>query len=90
MAIIEKKIWIKYFDAVESGKKKYEVRLNDFDIAEGDTLILREWDKDKRVYTGRKIERVVTYVGKFGLDDLYKFNSEQEIKELGIQVILIE
>jgi len=30
MAIIKKKIWPEYFDAVVSGKKKYELRLNDF------------------------------------------------------------
>lgn len=90
MAIIEKKIWKKYFDAVESGKKKYELRLNDFDIAEGDTLILKEWDRNKKEYTGRKTEKKVTYVGELGFDDIYKFNSEQEVKELGIQVISIE
>jgi len=42
MSIITKKIQPQYFDAVLSGKKKYELRLNDFDINEGDTLILKE------------------------------------------------
>lgn len=57
MAIIEKKIWPRYFELVESGKKRCEVRLADFRIKEGDTLILREWDPKKKEYTGRKIKR---------------------------------
>ncbi len=44
MAIINKKIWPEYFDAITSGKKKYELRLNDFEVNEGDTLVLEEWD----------------------------------------------
>lgn len=40
MAIISKKIWPEYFNAVVLGKKKYELRLNDFEVKEGDLLIL--------------------------------------------------
>ena len=32
------------FELVKSGKKKFELRLADFDIKEGDTLVLKEWD----------------------------------------------
>lgn len=90
MAIVRKKLWKEYFDQVASGKKKYELRLNDFEIAEGDTLILEEWDKEKQEYTGRKIEKLVTRVNKFKLDDLYAFWSKEEIAEKGIQIISIE
>jgi len=38
MAIIKKKIWPEYFELVRSGKKRFEARLADFDIKEGDTL----------------------------------------------------
>ena len=44
MAVIIKKIQQDFFEAIVSGKKKYELRLNDFAIAEGDTLVLEEWD----------------------------------------------
>ncbi|HPO75467.1 MAG TPA: DUF3850 domain-containing protein [Candidatus Pacearchaeota archaeon] len=54
MAIIKKKILPKYFDLVKSGKKKFELRLADFKIKEGDVLILEEWDPKKKEYTGRK------------------------------------
>lgn len=42
MAIIRKKLWKEYWDLFESGKKKYDLRLNDFEINEGDTLIPQE------------------------------------------------
>jgi hypothetical protein len=71
MAISEKKILHEYFDAIQSGKKTYELRLGDFDVAEGDTLVLREWDAGKQEYTGREISKQVTYVRKFKIDELY-------------------
>ncbi len=88
MAIIKKKIWPEYFKAVVSGKKKYELRLNDFNIREGDMLVLEEWDPKKKTYTGRKIEKKVTYVGKFKINKL--FWPEKRIKEKGIQIISLE
>lgn len=88
MAIINKKIWPEYFEPVASGKKKYELRLNDFEVKEGDTLIFEEWDPKIQDYTGRKTEKQVSYVGKFMIDDL--FWPEEKIKEKGIQVISLE
>ena len=85
---IEKKILPEYFDAVSSGKKKYELRLNDFEIKEGDTLFLREWDPENSEYTGREIEKVVTYVGKFKIDKL--FWPKEDIESKGLQVISLE
>ena len=60
MAIIHKKVWPEYFEKIISGKKKLELRLADFEINEGDILVLEEWDKDKKEYTERKIEVTVT------------------------------
>ena len=88
MSIIKKKIWPEYFDAVSSGKKKYELRLNDFEVEEGDILVLEEWNPKTQEYTGRKIEKKVTYVGKFKFDKL--FWPEEQIKEKGIQIISLE
>jgi len=42
MKTIKKKIWTEYFELIESGKKRFELRLADFDIKEGDILILQE------------------------------------------------
>lgn len=87
MKTIEKKIWPEYFDDVASGRKKFEARLNDFDIKEGDTLILLEWDPETKEYTGRKIEKKVGYILRFKIDD---FGQEKEIKEKGLQVLSLE
>ena len=88
MAAIEKKIWPEYFDAIASGKKKFELRLNDVDTREGDTLVLREWDPNMGQYTGRKLQKKVTYVGDFKVDRL--FWPEQEIREKGLQILSLE
>jgi ASC-1-like (ASCH) protein len=88
MAIIKKKTWPEYFEAVASGKKNFDLRISDFDISEGDTFILEEWNPETKSYTGRKIEKKVTYVRKFKIDEL--FWPEEEIKEKGIQIISLE
>ena len=71
MKTIKKKIWPEYFEAIIAGKKKYELRLNDFEVNEGDILFLEEWDPKTEKYTGRKIEKRVTYVGRFKIDELF-------------------
>jgi ASC-1-like (ASCH) protein len=87
MEIIKKKIWPEYFELVSAGKKNFELRLADFDVSEGDTLVLEEWDPKTKQYTGRKIEKVVGYVLKFKLDD---FGQKQEIEEKGMQIIQLK
>jgi len=64
MPTTHKKVWKEYFEKILAGKKKFELRLADFEIKEGDTLVLEEWDKDKQEYTGRKIETTATYIIK--------------------------
>ena len=88
MKTVTKKILPEYFEAILSGKKKYELRLNDFDIAECDILVLEEWAGDPRIFTGRIIEKKVMYVGKFKTDELYW--SPEEIKQKGLQIISFE
>ena len=90
MAVIKKKIWAEYFDAIVSGRKKFELRLADFDVAEGDTLVLQEWDKHKKEYTGREITKKVTYVLKLKLDDLARTNPQEDWDKHGMQILSIE
>jgi len=90
MKKIEKKILPKYFQAVFDGKKTFELRLNDFDIAEGDVLVLREWDGNKKEYTGRILEKKVGYVGKWKIDDLTVFWPKNDIEKNGIQIISLK
>jgi len=104
MKTIKKKCWPEYFEAILAGKKNYELRLNDFTIKEGDTLVLEEWDPKTKSYTGRSVQKKVTYVGKFKnlpfgqnlsarlarskIDQ--SFWSEDEIKEKGLQILSIK
>lgn len=84
MAKIEKKVWPKYFEAISKGIKNFEVRLADFECKEGDILILREWDPRKKDYTGRTIQKKITYIVK--TKDL-PFWSKEEIEKYGYQII---
>ena len=63
---------------------------NDFDIQEGDILVLKEWDKETASYTGRELEREVGYVGKWKIADLTEFWPLEDIEEKGIQVISLK
>ena len=87
MVIIHKKAWPELFEAVLSGKKKFDLRLADFEVNEGDTLVLEEWDKDKKEYTGRKVEVVVTYILK---TKGQTFWPPEEVEKHGFQIIQFE
>ncbi len=86
MATIEKKIWPRDFEELNSGKRNIEVRLADFDLKEGDIIAFREWDPKKKKFTGKEIYRVVKYYKKF---DLVKFYELKYLKK-GIYVIEFE
>lgn len=85
---IEKKIYPEYFQAILDGKKSYELRLGDFECNPGDKLFLREWNPQTKEYTGRELEKEVTYVGKFKIDEL--FWSEEEFQEYGLQILSLK
>lgn len=91
MKKVIKKVLPEYFQDILDGKKKYELRLNDFDIEAGDILVLEEYtsaDPATRKPTGRVLEKKVSYLRKFKLQDLWW--SEEDIKEKGIQIISFE
>ncbi|MBO9706786.1 MAG: DUF3850 domain-containing protein [Caulobacter sp.] len=58
----ELKTWPKYFAAVRSGKKRFEIRRNDREFAVGDVLVLREFDPEADAYTGQVEERQITFL----------------------------
>jgi len=58
----ELKTWEEFFEQIWSGDKRFELRRNDRGFEVGDTLILREWDRQNERYTGRSIEALVTYI----------------------------
>ena len=59
---IEKKCWPDLFDEVESGRKSFDMRVADFDCSPGDTIVLKEWDPGTASFTGRVLEKEITFV----------------------------
>ena len=84
MAQVQKKILSEYFKKVISGEKKTELRLADFEIKPGDTLVLVEIDDITKQETGRKVNVNVSYVMRTK-DCTYW--SQEEIDKYGFQVI---
>lgn len=75
---IKKKCWPGIFEDVLSGKKKFDVHVDDFECEEGDVLVLEEWNPQTGEYTGRKIEKEIKYVLK---TNEQKFWSEKDKKK---------
>ena len=81
--IIEKKIDIIYFERILSGKKNFEVRLADEKYEEGDTLLLREIDSNRK-YTGCEIKKEITYVTNTNSCNNWP---KEDIKKFGLAII---
>ena len=70
MATHDLKTWPDYYDSIAIGVKTFEVRKNDRDYHDGDTLILLRYDPKTRNYTGERMVKTVRYVmygGQFGI-----------------------
>ena len=81
---IEKKVWPEYFQKIVDEVKTYELRLADFECKQGDILVLKEWDPKTKQYTGRVIEKAVTYVGK---TKYQTFWPKGDVEKYGFQII---
>ncbi len=81
---IEKKVLPKFFQAILDGNKTFEVRLADFECHEGDILVLKEWDDASQSFTGRTLEKKVSFIVKTKDLDFWK---KEEIEKFGYQVI---
>jgi len=77
---IKKKTWPELFQKMLEGKKNSDVRLADFDIKEGDILVLEEYNPETKEYTGRTIKKKVKNLNKLNLTN---FNSFEDIKKCG-------
>ncbi|PIP18572.1 MAG: hypothetical protein COX42_00065 [Parcubacteria group bacterium CG23_combo_of_CG06-09_8_20_14_all_35_6] len=86
MAIIKKKSWPKVFSLMKSGKKKFDLRVADFKIKEGDTLIMEEYDPKNKKLTGRRLTKKVKYVMKFNLND---FGQKAKVVKNGLYIIQV-
>lgn len=84
---IEKKVWPEFYEEILKGDKNFELRLADFECKRGDILVLREWDPKMQAYTGRQMEKEVTYILR--TKDI-GFWSKEDIEKYGFQIISIK
>ena len=84
---IKKKTWPEYFQMILNGKKKFDFRLADFDIKEGDVLVLEEYEPETKTYTGRKIKKKVKSIIKVNPTRMHDL---EEIRKHGFYIIEME
>lgn len=85
--IIGKKTWMPYFQEILDGKKTFDARLANFDCKIGDILILEEYDPKLKKYTGRKIEKKISFILN---TKTQKFWSQSDIKKYGLLIISLK
>ncbi|MGL9970952.1 DUF3850 domain-containing protein [Enterococcus sp. DIV1420a] len=59
------KIAPEFFLAVIKKKKKHEIRYNDRQYRVGDIVVLKEYETERRSYTGRTVVIEITYLSSF-------------------------
>ena len=59
---VELKTWPTYFEPVKRGEKKAEIRRNDRNFTLSDFLVLREWNAEKKAYTGRVLVARISHI----------------------------
>ncbi len=87
MKKIIKKVQPEYFEAIVDGRKKFEVRLADFDCEAGDVLVLQEQQAGAGDLTGRETECEVLY--KLNTKALEDFYSKEDIEKYGLVVLAV-
>jgi len=81
---IKKKTWPEMFQKIVDGEKTFDLRLADWKCKEGDILVLEEWDPKTKEYTGRALEKKVSYVLK---TKNINFWLEEDVEKYGYQII---
>lgn len=80
--IHELKILPEYYGAVVSGDKTFEIRENDRNYEVGNILLLKEYDSEKKKYTGRKIRKEICYMTDYAQRNGYVVLGIRDINEL--------
>lgn len=84
MTIIKKKTWKEGFEKILSGEKTFDARLANFECKPGDILVLEEYDPKTKKYTGRKIEKEITFVLN---TKTQKYWTQSDINNEGLQIM---
>lgn len=65
MQIHDIKILPEYFNPVLDGSKTFEIRKNDRNYTVGDMVNLHEYSTSTKSYTGRVVQRKISYITDF-------------------------
>lgn len=85
--VIRRKSWPEFFQPIKDGTKKFDIRLNESEIHEGDILVLREFRPDTQQYTGRTITKKITYISNTKEIKLWTIG---EMNEKGLLILSLE
>ena len=83
---IIKKTYSNLFEKILSGEKKFDRRLDEFEVQKGDILVLKEIN-EKREFTGREIKKTITFVAR---TKELKYWDDKEINEKGFVIMRLE
>ncbi len=75
------------FEDVRTGKKRFEVRLADFEANVGDRMVLEEWDPERQACSGRTFTFEIEYILK--TKDMPAWTPDK-VAEFGFQVMQIK
>ena len=89
MVEIKKKCWPEFFDKFCSGERIFELRLADFDLKEGDVLVMEEFDSETKKYTGRAARFRCKRVEHSAQNPLQFYNID-DVKKNGFWIIQME
>ncbi|KKR87987.1 MAG: hypothetical protein UU32_C0002G0012 [Candidatus Woesebacteria bacterium GW2011_GWB1_41_10] len=67
-----------------SGEKTFDARLANFNCQIGDILVLEEYDPELKKYTGRKIEKKITFILN---TKNQKFWTQSDINKQGLVIM---
>lgn len=67
----ELKIMPQYYEPVLRKVKTFEIRKNDRNFAVGDEILLKEYDLDKKEYTGRQLKQEICFMTDYAQQDGY-------------------
>lgn len=87
---IEKKTWPEYFDKIAAGEKTFDLRLADWECNAGDIVVFKEWNPQTKQFTGRRIEKEVTYVLKTKDFENLKMWTREEIEQNGFLILSLK
>ncbi len=77
------------FNKFSSGERTLELRLADFDLKKGDTLVFEEYDPGTGEYTGRKATFECKKVEHSAQDPL-QFYKVEDVRKNGFWIIDLE